>query len=599
MYNTKLANKTKELGGAKGPAHWRSVGGGPPRGAPANTPEWNTYKGELADEVATQIMEHAEKTALADVGAANIGIIFATGGGPMGGTMAKLIAEKTGGKFIGALPQMTPGIDDTNTQFEDYLTTKIELDHNAGWTEIVNVATLGIMHNNVDFARDADKCTFVIVGSEKGRAGILTTPESGETREAKRALLSKLPCVGAERIVNELQKAGALHTFVNRMHQAALKPRTVEFLKGNPSKKVATARVLSALQSMNTSGELTTMADCSEKMNPLDRKDFMMTTVWPRLRNILATKHLLATDKGDEFEWKEEDAAGGFAFLGSHGKEKAEVGFSLGKMRAPEGASPQITIASACLFAIRFSAPADGPEAFLNTGLFKNASPEELFKDPDHAVRVLRNAVEMIRAMVSPFENMEKSAEFKAIVGLSPAAWITIAIQLHDRLVAYDEFAKADKRKGGRKKTKGEKTTQLRKLLKQTRTTLSMGTFQMTPAAEKEEQATLRELKRDFDAQRRTDAIVQALEQRKAPYQGGGGGGDGKHTKRQKTQRVKLCRNCGVDGHLGSDCKARSLLSSGEPMSYRQLAYIEATPGFDIKVQHATIPEARRPARPG
>ena len=63
----------------------------------------------------------------------------------------------------------------------------------------------------------------------------------------------------------------------------------------------------------------------------------------------------------------------------------------------------------------------------------------------------------------------EQSAEFKAIGGLTPAAWIRIGIQLRERLEAFVEFSKVEKHKDShsQKMRKGEKANQLRKLLKQ------------------------------------------------------------------------------------------------------------------------------------
>ena len=80
-----------------------------------------------------------------------------------------------------------------------------------------------------------------------------------------------------------------------------------------------------------------------------------------------------------------------------------------------------------------------------------------------------------------------------------------------------------------------------------------------------------------------------------------GGGGGGETTKKRKiehragTGRVKLCLKCGCEGHKWRDCEAQSILEGGALLTFKQANHISSTAGFDVTVQHATIPEMEGP----
>ena len=421
-----------------------------------------------------------------------------------------------------------------------------------------------------------------------------------EEAEACTRIKRKLQCAGDSAVTEKMLEYEVAVRLERRTREAAGKPTSVIFLQDQPNVVTLRSRVLTERQNLNSTGQLRDMAVTMEAMSGTDGKEYMLEQVWPVIRDLVASAYLLETRQGDELKWGIEKGTETLSYIGKHGVEEAKVRPTLGKAQASPGASNEVTLATAFLYAIRYSAPAKTTGGtFLNTGLGKGTKPEELFNNTEHLVRVGHELLRRIHAMLEPVEDVRRTKAFESKVGIGPAALLAIVTQLCQRAEAFEELKERNTQRGGKAPNEAEQRKQLRKVLQPTRATLRMGSYTMLPEAGKEEQRLIRDHKRDLESQRQSDALVSAL-QRSSQGQGGGGGG-GEATKKRKiehragTGRVKLCLKCGVEGHKWRGCEAQSILEGGALLTFKQANYITSTSGFDVTVQHAAIPEMEGP----
>ena len=609
MEELKLEEQLDRMGSSRGASYWEGVGEGRPRGqrppkASAPPPVWRNYEKAVTNDVAKQIMMNSRNSVLTDVPEESVGICVITPVGTFGGRVDEL-KRSDQQLFLQATPAMASGaLGEQVIHVRDYYVSDMQGDAAQGWNMTVKMAAELIIEGLADIATDSEGVTWIIIGTDVARADMGRAKRTGETQVAYNALKRKLQCTGGGQIADAIADSGMLFQLEMRMRDAVKRPSTVATLSDSPSAGKVRQRVLARLQGYNETGKLGRMADRAKKMGKADCEEFMLHEVWPTIRDVVVASHMLETLRGKDFEWPGADEKTVFKYIGGNGPEEAVVSLSLGKQQAPQGSTQAEKIACAVLVAIRYSAPQSKKRAeYLGTGIETSLKAEQLFSSMGHIIQVLENAEARVRPIVDPYENVALSAAFEANVGLAPAAFLTIAGQLMRRTEALQELRKANEQAGGKGHTKAERNKRemaaVRKTLAQTRSKLRMGTYVMTAADEKAEANIMREYRRDLATTRQTEAITRALkEARKREGKGGAGREGERDKKRPKKQQKsgKLCKRCGVAGHMGRDCTARALLANGEDLTFQQLNYIEGTPTFDTTVQHDTVPgmEARR-----
>lgn len=594
-FMVKEANKMR---GDIGRLGWDALGGGRPQSAIDGSQPWVDFMKATQDKMASIMIEVTKKEQVADINETELGVIFVTNVGPLGATVDLLLAANQ--DLVAAMPLMIEALGENSTETSNYLKTKMRDDAGQSWSDYLELGTKLIVHDHAQLARDGEGRAWLIIGNSEARKNIMKIEINGEVHDATKAMERKLPCIGGKEVVEIMKQSEMILIVARYMREAAEKPKTVASLNDSPDKKLLRGRILTHLQALNASAKLEDMAEHAATMSELDVKQFVLQKIWPAIRNVVTSAYVLETCRGDELDWGE-DNTNVLTFMGRRGMEQAALRFDLGKVQAAPGATIQEALACAYLFAVRNSAKETESKGLLGTDLTKDATDEaELFRNTEHVVEVSKNLEEKLRGMLEPYEDTQQTKAFEAKVGMKPQALLAITIQLRNRAEGCVEIKTRIAQRGGKASNKAERRKQLGNVLKLTRTTLGMGAYTMPPEADKVEQRFLRELKRDLEAQRHSDALVLALD-RSTQALSGGGGGDEASKKRQKTKQhsiaeaAKSCMNCGVKGHRWKICETRSLLASGRRLSFRQLNYVNSIPDFDLKIQHESIPDKENP----